>query len=185
MYTTPAFSFPFSIMKRPLLLLSILSLGACSLPSSPKGTTPEPSSPEAVEQPMPVITDDGEAEDVEEMIVEDEDDEDEGEEELMEEEKEDEVMEEKRVIEVSVDNWSFTPATITAEKGETVEIKLVGAAGTHGFAIPGLGINMTVNAGETVTVALPTGSEGTFEFFCSIPCGSGHKDMRGTVTIQP
>ena len=108
----------------------------------------------------------------------------------MMEEDEDAMMEEdeaseKRVITVNVDRWSFTPAAITAKKGESVEVDIVGGTGTHGFTIPGLGISQTVNAGETVTVNLPTDTEGTFEFFCSIPCGAGHKDMRGTVTIEP
>ncbi len=90
----------------------------------------------------------------------------------------------KRTVEIATDNWSFTPAAITAKKGEMVEVRLVGVGGNHGFAVPGLGINVPVNAGESVAVEIPTAEAGTYEFFCSIPCGSGHKDMRGTITIQ-
>jgi len=90
----------------------------------------------------------------------------------------------KRTIEISADNWAFSPSAVTAKKGEVLEIRLTGVAGTHGFAIPELGINLTVAAGEVVTVTIPTDTEGTFSFFCSIPCGSGHRDMKGTITIS-
>jgi len=162
-------------MKLLLLLLSIFSLAACAPATPPEEATVGTSSSSLVEE------DDGA------MM---EDDEDEGG--LMEEEEEmeddddaGEAEDEKRVIAVTTANWSFSPASITAKKGEHVEIKLTGTEGVHGFAIPGLGINVTVNAGETVSVILPTLTEGTFEFFCSIPCGEGHKDMRGTLTITP
>lgn len=90
----------------------------------------------------------------------------------------------KRTIDISVDNWVFSPSTVTAKKGEVLEIRLTGIAGTHGFAIPDLGINQTVAPGETITITIPTDKAGTFKFFCSIPCGSGHKDMTGTITIE-
>lgn len=92
---------------------------------------------------------------------------------------------EKRVIEIAADNWSFTPAAITAKQGEMLEVRLVGVGGVHGFAVPGLGINTPVNPGGSLSVSIPTAEAGAYEFFCSIPCGAGHKDMRGTITITP
>lgn len=91
---------------------------------------------------------------------------------------------EARVIDVSADNWSFTPATIEAKKGEKVIIRLTGVNGTHSFRADGLGITQPVNAGETVEFTLPTDAAGTFEFRCGIPCGEGHRDMVGTITIS-
>lgn len=73
---------------------------------------------------------------------------------------------------------------MTTKKGEVLELRITGVAGTHGFAVPELGINVTIAPGETVTVVIPTDTEGTFSFFCSIPCGSGHRDMTGTITIE-
>lgn len=70
------------------------------------------------------------------------------------------------------------------KKGEKIIVRVTGAEGVHGFKVPGLGINQTVNFGTTVDVAVPTDAAGTFEFLCSVPCGSGHKSMRGTIVIE-
>ena len=89
-----------------------------------------------------------------------------------------------RTIEVAAENWSFSPSTIRVKKGEKVTVKLASAEGIHGFASPELNINQRVDAGQTINVTIPTDTPGTYEFFCSIPCGEGHKDMRGTIVIE-
>ena len=88
-----------------------------------------------------------------------------------------------RVIDLTVDNFAFMPSSISLKKGEKVTLRLKGAAGIHGLAIPDLGVSVKVEPGATVDVVLNTDTAGTFSFFCNIPCGSGHKDMRGTITI--
>ena len=88
-----------------------------------------------------------------------------------------------RVISMTVENFTFSPNTISAKKGEKVTIRLTGVSGKHGFAVPDLGINTVVSEGQTVDVELPTDKSGRFNFLCSIPCGSGHRDMTGTITI--
>ena len=89
-----------------------------------------------------------------------------------------------RVIAVTADTWEFSPATIMAKRGEKVTLQITAVNGTHGFSVPDLGINAAVAAGQTVTVTLPTDKAGTFGGKCSIPCGSGHKDMHVTVVIS-
>lgn len=93
------------------------------------------------------------------------------------------MKETSRTITMTVESFQFTPNIITAKKGEKVKIRMTGLSGTHGFAIPDLGINTAIAAGKTVHVELPTDRAGTFTFFCSIPCGPGHKNMKGTITI--
>lgn len=90
-----------------------------------------------------------------------------------------------RVIQVTSENWKFTPNVITVKRGEKVQLQVTGISGTHGFAVPDLGINVPVAPGQTVTIDLPTDSVGTHAFFCSIPCGPGHFDMKGQVVIEP
>lgn len=89
-----------------------------------------------------------------------------------------------RTITVNVTDWSFSPAMITAKKGEKVKLKIVGGTGIHSFAVPGLSMNVRIAAGETVTVDLPTDVEGSFDARCAIPCGPGHRDMKATVVIS-
>lgn len=71
------------------------------------------------------------------------------------------------------------------KQGEVVTLRVTGASGTHGLAIPGLKINEVIIQGQTIQVNLPTDTPGTYEFFCSIQCGSGHNDMKGQVIIEP
>ncbi len=89
-----------------------------------------------------------------------------------------------RTIDITTTNFAFTPSRITVKKGEKITLRVKGVEGTHGFAVSDLGINVSATAGQTVTVELPTDTAGSFSFFCSIPCGPGHKDMKGTITIQ-
>lgn len=88
-----------------------------------------------------------------------------------------------RVVAISVENFKFTPNAITLRKNENVIMRLTGVSGTHGFAVPDLGINTVVSSGKTVEVELPTDKAGVFSFLCTIPCGPGHKDMNGTIII--
>jgi len=93
-----------------------------------------------------------------------------------------------RVIQVLTENWQFTPSTITVKRGQKVTLQIQGVSGTHGFAVPELGINVPVPPGQTVTVDLPTDRIGSFPLFCSIPCGQGHVDMRGPgykIVVEP
>lgn len=89
-----------------------------------------------------------------------------------------------RKVQVQISNFAYTPATIFAKKGEKVQLQIVGTEGTHGFASKGLNLNVRVPEGETVVVDLPTDKAGTFEVYCSVPCGSGHKSMKATIVIE-
>jgi cytochrome c oxidase subunit 2 len=94
------------------------------------------------------------------------------------------VATEPRVISITAENWQFAPSVVVAKKGERVVLEITGLSGTHGFAVPTLGINQPVLTDQTVTVELPTDQPGSFDFFCSIPCGDGHADMRGQIVIE-
>lgn len=87
-------------------------------------------------------------------------------------------------VPIRVENWSFTPSTIRVKKGDTVTLRFVGTTGVHGVKIPALGIDVTINPDQKVEVPLPTDKTGTFPFACSVPCGSGHSDMTGTIVIE-
>lgn len=91
---------------------------------------------------------------------------------------------EMRTVRVDADNWSFTPTTLRLKKGQDVTVQLVGKAGIHSFTATDLGINQAISPGKTVNVKIPTEKTGTFEFRCAIPCGEGHKAMKGQIIIE-
>ena len=160
--------------------LSIVSIGLLSLVACNPNLRNDD---EAVESTMPVLGEEGSS--VSEMIVTD----DEGDDQKTEDAGGnggtviDEPKPTAHTISVSVDNWAFTPAVITVKKGEKITVRLNVVAGTHSFAVPGLGINQTLTPGQVADVVIPTDTAGTFDFRCTIPCGAGHKEMKGTIII--
>lgn len=80
--------------------------------------------------------------------------------------------------------WSFEPSTITVKKGDTVKLAIKSLDVPHGFALSSFGINKTLNPGETVNVEFVADKAGSFPFFCSVSCGSGHGGMRGTLVVE-
>ncbi len=89
-----------------------------------------------------------------------------------------------RVITMSVTDFVFSPNTITVNKGEKVVVRLTAVSGTHGFGSSELGLNVRIEPGETKDIVIPTDKAGIFAFKCSVPCGSGHRDMTGTIIVE-
>ena len=81
-------------------------------------------------------------------------------------------------------NFSFSPSIIKAKQGDTIKIKLTGADAEHSFYLPAFKVDSAVMPGETKTFSFKVTKKGTFAFTCHIPCGSGHKDMKGTVIVS-
>ncbi len=90
----------------------------------------------------------------------------------------------KRIVRIEAKRFAFVPNTIRVKKGDNVVLQIVAIDATHGFAAPDLGIDETINQGQTVTVVLPTDRTGTFQFHCSVPCGPGHADMTGQIVVE-
>lgn len=89
-----------------------------------------------------------------------------------------------KTMKMTAELWKFTPNVVRIKKGENVTLEVTGVSGTHGLAVPALGINETIIQGQTVSIDIPTDKAGTFDFRCSIQCGSGHSDMTGQIVIE-
>jgi plastocyanin len=78
---------------------------------------------------------------------------------------------------VTIQDFMFTPSTVTASTGATIELENEGQA-THTFTIDGQDVDQTVQPGTTekVTIDLAAGS---YPFHCKI-----HPSMTGTLTIS-
>jgi heme/copper-type cytochrome/quinol oxidase subunit 2 len=87
-------------------------------------------------------------------------------------------------FEITAQKFSFTPGQISVNRGDKVKLSLKSLDVTHGFNLDGYGINKTLNPGETADVEFLADKIGTFEFRCSIPCGEGHQDMKGTLSVN-
>lgn len=94
------------------------------------------------------------------------------------------AQESPKVIEIHAKRFSFTPAEITLVKGETVTLALTADDTTHGFSIPDLNVNATLNKGKTVRVEVTPSQTGTFQGQCNHFCGAGHGSMLFKVTVK-
>jgi cytochrome c oxidase subunit II len=88
-----------------------------------------------------------------------------------------------REFTMTVKNFEFSPAAISVNKGDTVKIIIKSSEGNHGIAIPDFGISQELPLGEEHTIEFVADKTGQFNFFCNVPCGPGHKNMKGTITV--
>ena len=80
--------------------------------------------------------------------------------------------------------WKFEPSTITVNKGDHVRLKIKSVDVTHGIDIEGYEINRELKPGQEVVIDFIADKSGDFEFYCSVVCGAGHKEMEGKLIVR-
>lgn len=88
-------------------------------------------------------------------------------------------------VRIQAANFSFTPNEVHLPKNADVNLTLT-TAGTgvvHDFTVPGLGLHVAANPGETKTIGLRGLAAGRYDALCSVP---GHADlgMRAIVIVE-
>ncbi len=78
--------------------------------------------------------------------------------------------------------FSFGPADLAFDAGETVNFTFVGESAFHTFTVEELGIDVDVNAGESVSFDFTFEKAGTYELICIPHEALG---MVGTITVGP
>lgn len=81
-------------------------------------------------------------------------------------------------------NWEFIPDTIEVNLGDKVELHIKSVDVVHGFALPDFGINEKLEPHQDVHVEFVADKKGIFTFACSVPCGSGHRGMKGQLIVK-
>ncbi len=85
---------------------------------------------------------------------------------------------------ITAQQWSFSPATITVNNGDTVKLSIKSTDVDHGFFLADFGVSETLKAGTTTNVSFIANKSGTFSFSCSVFCGSSHSSMVGTLIVK-
>lgn len=81
--------------------------------------------------------------------------------------------------------FDFSPAPFVVNQGDSVTLTITSADVDHGFFLQTYMNNgVTLESGEAKTVSFVASTPGTFTFFCSVVCGSGHGSMGGTFTVN-
>lgn len=81
-------------------------------------------------------------------------------------------------ITLTTANFAFTPASVTAATGDTIELTNEDDA-KHNLTVEDAGLDVDVDAGATATVDLSGVEAGSYDFYCEY-----HKDsMTGTLEV--
>ena len=91
-----------------------------------------------------------------------------------------------RVVRMTAERFTFTPAEVAVDAGVEVEFRLRSDDTLHGFRIAGHAIDVAIpkrGRGETTVRFTPPGP-GRYVFECSRMCGAGHGFMRGTLIVR-
>ena len=83
----------------------------------------------------------------------------------------------------------FTPERVEIMQGDHVIWNLTNIEtsedATHGLAMPGYNINLSVEAGETATVEFDAVDSGVFTYYCTEFCSALHLEMAGYFLVEP
>lgn len=85
---------------------------------------------------------------------------------------------------ITAKDWDFTPGTITVKKGDKVRLIVTSTDIEHGIAIRDYGINVKLMPNKPETIEFVADKAGTFSFNCSVPCGEGHREMKGVFIVE-
>ena len=80
--------------------------------------------------------------------------------------------------------FSFEPSEIRVHKGDHVKIHVKSVDVPHGIRIEDYDINVGLPPNEEKTVDFIADKVGTFDFECSVYCGSGHGSMEGKLIVE-
>lgn len=83
----------------------------------------------------------------------------------------------------------ITPEIIEVEAGDTVSIHLTNVERaqdeTHGFAIYGHNVNLSIEPGKTVSATFKVPNAGVFPYYCTEFCSALHLEMEGILLVRP
>ncbi len=89
-----------------------------------------------------------------------------------------------REVKVEAKRWAFDPNRIVVKKGEKVRLVVTSLDVKHGLGIEAFNINQELPPHQPQTIEFTPDQAGEFEFHCTVFCGAGHLDMKGTLVVQ-
>lgn len=87
-------------------------------------------------------------------------------------------------FEIEAKSFSFTPAEMVVQTGDTVRITITNTDGVHDFVIDELSVRSAVlQEGETEVIEFTVDAPGTYEYYCSV---GNHRSMGmvGTLIVE-
>ncbi len=98
------------------------------------------------------------------------------------------TVSESDVKEVHIDmyDWGFNVDGDEIKAGDKVRLVITSSDGTHGIAVPGLGLSTEkIAPGQEQVLEFTASEAGTYDYYCNVPCGEGHRAMKGQIVVNP
>jgi cytochrome c oxidase subunit II len=89
----------------------------------------------------------------------------------------------EQVIKITAKKFEYSPNVIAVKLNVPVVLEFTSLDRVHGFAVPDLKLQAEIKPGEVTPVRFIPDKVGTFDFHCSVFCGTGHEDMSGQVVV--
>jgi nitrosocyanin len=84
-----------------------------------------------------------------------------------------------REFTMTAKNYEFDPSVITVKKGEKVRLIITATDRDHGIKLDAFDIDQVLKKGDPTTIEFTADKAGTFEFKCSVYCGTGPPENEG------
>ena len=97
--------------------------------------------------------------------------------------------EDGEIIHMNATQFEFSPNNFTVVKDTLVVLKIYSMGEIepgftmHGFYLDGYEISKVLPIGKTTTIRFKADKVGTFNFMCTVTCGSGHLEMWGQLIV--
>ncbi len=92
-------------------------------------------------------------------------------------------------INMAVIRSHYTPERVEVNQGDHVIWNLVNVEtsedATHGFALPGYDVNLSLEPGEAASVEFDATEPGVFSYYCTEFCSALHLEMTGYFLVRP
>jgi len=83
----------------------------------------------------------------------------------------------------------ITPEIIEVEAGDTVSLHFTNLERaedeTHGFALYGQNVNLSIEPGKTASATFVADQEGVYPYYCTEFCSALHLEMQGYLLVKP
>ena len=88
------------------------------------------------------------------------------------------------VVKVIAKKYEFVPNQIHVKAGETIQFEVSTPDVQHGFSVPDLKIDESIQPGKPAIFTHVFDQKGTYSIECSVICGPHHDDMRAALIVE-
>lgn len=81
-------------------------------------------------------------------------------------------------------NWGFDPSVMEVNAGDMVVLHMTSDDIDHGIGINEFLLNKRIQPGRVTNAEFLADKRGTFEIYCSVPCGEGHLTMKSKLIVK-